>query len=274
MKRTSVVSLLALATLALLLGTGYDLKISQVLVDKSNLVGRFGEALGEFPGYLVGAFSCAILLLTRKRASRWSVVSSLVLGGLSLALTVVFAAWLPFFYSGLPLWGSAMVGLVIVLGLVGLLRLIPRERYPEWRALGWVGAGTLAFTLVTVTLLKATWSRVRFRDLDASASAFTPWYWPQGYTGNPEWTSFPSGHVATAAVIFVVPLFASAFGANKGQLRLLKAFCLLWVFMVMVSRVLLGAHYVTDVVVGALLGSGGLWLASQLFRHPLGSTHP
>jgi undecaprenyl-diphosphatase len=69
--------------------------------------------------------------------------------------------------------------------------------------------------------------------------------------------SFPSGHAARACMLAVV-----AIGLGPPWLGILLAF---WALLVGLSRVILGVHYLSDVLAGAFLGVaiglGIVWLA-------------
>ncbi|MFJ8803406.1 phosphatase PAP2 family protein [Streptomyces sp. NPDC102487] len=77
----------------------------------------------------------------------------------------------------------------------------------------------------------------------------------------PDSSSFPSGH--TAAAVAYTAAVAPAW-------PLAAAVCAVPAVLLAVERVQSGAHYPTDVAVGALLGLGGAWLARHtphLVRH-------
>ena len=79
-----------------------------------------------------------------------------------------------------------------------------------------------------------------------------------------KWASFPSGHATTAAAAatVLVLLMRPAHDARRGGRRCVSLVC--------ASRVVLGAHFVSDVVAGALFGSlGTLWLAGFLAQRGL-----
>jgi membrane-associated phospholipid phosphatase len=90
------------------------------------------------------------------------------------------------------------------------------------------------------------------------------WFWHDEVEDRPESSSFPSGHTA-AAVAFtaaVAPVWPAA-----------GAFCALPAGMVAVERVQSGAHYPSDVAVGALIGFAAAALvrcAPGLLRHGRG----
>jgi len=94
--------------------------------------------------------------------------------------------------------------------------------------------------------VKYFWGRVRFRELDAAFSQFTPWYLPQGITG---FDSFPSGHAAMGWMLLALLILL----ANKKQWVKYSVFILisLWGVTLALSRVVIGAHYASDVLFGS-----------------------
>lgn len=100
--------------------------------------------------------------------------------------------------------------------------------------------------LLFVQPLKIFWGRIRFRDLAENYSNFTPWYYPQGITGN---QSFPSGHAAMGFMLLALFIFFTDKSFYKRTL--LKGLIISWAFAVCVSRVVIGAHFTSDVLFGA-----------------------
>lgn len=66
--------------------------------------------------------------------------------------------------------------------------------------------------------------------------------------------SFPSGH--TSGAFTLATLVALHYSALAGALYL-------WAFTVGLSRVVLGVHFPSDILAGALLGTGIAWLTSE-----------
>lgn len=80
--------------------------------------------------------------------------------------------------------------------------------------------------------------------------------------------SFPSGHATTAIVFFtgwaIVVLFTSMPPPLKeGIAAILTA----WALAIDWSRLALGAHYLSDVIAGTILGAGWMCLAIALVHH-------
>lgn len=69
--------------------------------------------------------------------------------------------------------------------------------------------------------------------------------------------SLPSGHTAAA---FLMAVLLQHFYPEFG------VFPFMWAGLIGVSRILLGVHFFTDIVLGALLGVGSAWLAIDILK--------
>jgi undecaprenyl-diphosphatase len=107
----------------------------------------------------------------------------------------------------------------------------------------------------------------RVRPSAAGPFVYQPFSW------RPEYASFPSGHATTAFAALV------AFGLVFPRLR-----PVLWLYALLVaaSRVIVSAHYASDVIAGAAFGAFGAllvrdWFAARrlgFFVGPDGAVHP
>ncbi len=80
--------------------------------------------------------------------------------------------------------------------------------------------------------------------------------------------SFPSGHTLNAMVITGIIAYLLVLSEHRKRTRaLIVAAALLFTFLMAATRVYLGHHWVTDVVVAATLGLG--WLAVVITTHRL-----
>lgn len=154
------------------------------------------------------------------------------------------------------------------------------SRYGDWPFLMALGGAGL---LVAWRLRNRDWQRILVTAMVASTLAgilanasrlttgrtrpnagkeVTPgWYGPfhEGriLVGNPKFNAFPSGHTATAVGFAAVLLFARW---PVGILAMLAAFGIAW------SRMLLGAHHLSDVVVATLLALAVAWFCWGVAR--------
>jgi undecaprenyl-diphosphatase len=105
-----------------------------------------------------------------------------------------------------------------------------------------------------------------------------PWIalgYPPPY-GAPHDPSFPSGHASGSFCVaaFLVVVLPAVWHARPGRARLLAAAAVVIAFLIALSRVYLGAHFPSDVIAGALVGSafgaaaGGLYVASRAEPRP------
>jgi len=102
--------------------------------------------------------------------------------------------------------------------------------------------------LVIIQPLKIFWGRIRFRDLAENYSNFTAWYIPNGITGN---QSFPSGHAAMGFILMA--LFIFIMDKSFFKRIFFKAIIISYAIAVCISRIIVGAHYTSDVLFGAMI---------------------
>lgn len=112
--------------------------------------------------------------------------------------------------------------------------------------------------LIFINIFKMLWGRVRPREL-ISLEEFTPWYLPQGINGN---RSFPSGHTANATILYIITMFAPI-ASKKLTKILLYVIPAVWILTMAISRVLVGAHYASDVLFGAAISIGIFYIVKR-----------
>lgn len=145
--------------------------------------------------------------------------------------------------------GETPALIVASLAAASLFTLLPKCRLPEEikrRILRFAlyAAATLMLSAAAVFALKHFWGRIRYADLK-TPDDFTPWYVP-GTKG--AGSSFPSGHAAMASLALLGYDFLKYFGLRGRAAALILGSA--FVAAVSVSRVILGAHYVSDVLAG------------------------
>ncbi|HEU4580189.1 MAG TPA: phosphatase PAP2 family protein [Polyangiaceae bacterium] len=239
--------------------TSHDLAISRALVRPDCAWAAFGQRFGELPG--VTAFALAAFALYAEPAAplpRSRPLRELPWLLCSIALGVALAL-IAYRLSGERLrplgWGCTLMACAATTriwrrSLAEGRTLSPRAR----RACSWTVRLTISVWLI-VSLMKLAWGRVRFRDLSPLASEYTPWYSPQGWTGH---VSFPSGHAAVGWLLLPALLLWPP--GSRGY-RWMFAASLAWGTFVAASRVVIGAHYASDVLFSSALAFALMALA-------------
>lgn len=254
-KREMIVTYALLAA-ALLAFTFLDRPLSMAVFNLENLYGRIFEAVGEAPGTLIAAFCTAALLVTRDTTSAWKNILSLVGFGLLTVLSSFMSAML---VANYVTDGHISMPLVLVAGLLisALLFLLAsrldKAQRVQIRRAAIVGLLLMFAAMIVVNVIKVGWGRPRFRSMTDPMTEFTPWYAIQGKAAGEEFKSFPSGHTANASIILWISLLPSFVKKLKGKENLLMAIAWVWIILVAFSRIIMGAHFATDVIMGATI---------------------
>ncbi len=260
----SVGALIWLATVVL--ASVYDLDISLKIADEASLFGRALEVAGEPPAILFTSFNLALMAAYFGKCShlrgRIALAALTVIGcvGTSVFTTVKIVKYLAE-YSGtepsaLATLYAVCAALIIAFVFIMLALFMKEDTLKKYFrvAYGCVLAAILTFAIIWA--LKLVWGRVRPRQLELGGGyfAYTPWYLPQGFTG---YFSFPSGHTANATVI-LSSLYYLRFLPHR--FKWLKPICIallaVWIVLVALSRVVVGAHFLSDVLFGAAITLG------------------
>jgi len=237
----------ALCVALLIVAAFRDYQLDAALNAPENAFGQFLAHYGELPVYLVIPFAFAVLFRAAEGKGK-----KILFGALYFLAGILFGIqFTERWYSGdLKSVFAVLTGLVIaLLGLLLVLRISP-ETIKRLKPFALFILMSAACTAIATESMKQIWGRVRYRDLAGTAD-FTAWYLPQGRTGN---KSFPSGHTSAAASIFALIALPDVFSKLK---KLEFPFFLLaaaFTFAVGVSRMIVGAHYLSDIAMGAMLG--------------------
>lgn len=226
----------------------YDLGISQYAFNQSADWTKVIEDYGELPGIITLLTAIFIFHKNKKHSSNArTILYSFIL---------LYSAFILFTYMGSillkPIGGSTthslifgIVFTIISVLLIKTLRVSFSEKVFNFSKVTLL-MGVFGYVLF-VQPLKIIWGRIRFRDLDSIYANFTPWYIPNGINGH---ESFPSGH---SSMGFILISFFILF-RNKNYLTRfgVYSFVLIWALTVAVSRVVIGAHFLSDVIVGSM----------------------
>lgn len=261
----------------LLCGTFFDLQISQTIYNPDNLFGKFFYGFGQVPAMLTVSFGFMLLSGVRNKSRKLlSAVIILLLGAVSL-----YYAVLPFLIAGFYLeWGTVgRVAMMIFAVLVFAGMELGAKKIVVMNERGilirtsltlifmFYGAGRIC------GILKNIWGRPRFYSMLDDFSSFSPWYRIAGTPLDDTFKSFPSGHAADACMILSIVLLAGLVPKLHQKAKLLNAAALIWIACVMLARIIAGAHFLSDVSVGAALTCTVFFVLTKLLlRNTAGQT--
>lgn len=231
-----------------------DLRISMNVVNTQSPWANFLERYGEIPGLvtvLFGIFIYSHNYKSKFKVWRLMIRAMLIISGTGVLLYLSFVALRNIngseqvFYNNLYLVTSLCLFIAILfIHPFNFWANNTKERTFNIARL--IVLTALAGYLFCIQLLKFIWGRVRFRDLNGALSDFSPWYLPQGFTEN---VSFPSGHAAMGWMLLPLILFVA--DKNQTMNYIILTVMIIWGFAVSMSRVVIGAHYASDVLFGS-----------------------
>jgi len=246
-------SVVAFMLVVLAFGT-IDYDVSMNLVNKDSSFGEFFNRHGEFPVGLVMLIGVAILFGTRKKEKVLDNILGYIFAIPFMFLFSFFIGIMPFNYAyehtegGIP---SGMFILAIVISVIIFItslivvKKMGRDRLMKYRKIALLFVLLGISSLVVVNLIKILWARPRMRSI-SSIEEFKYWYEINGLSNNNELKSFPSGHTANSflmvALAYLIP--------TKVWRNRFMIFGIAWGSCVALSRVILGAHFLSDVIVG------------------------
>jgi len=230
-----------------------DLWISINLYNPNAGWAIFLEKFGEIPGLLIVLTGVHIYIITLRKSSNIKTILFTALFLTTGSLITIYILWAlsyaitnnsELFIINQNYFFLSAIALNILLSLVF------RKKYNfSKKAILFSRISFKMFFygyILFVLPLKIFLGRIRFRDLAENYSNFTAWYIPQGVTGN---DSFPGGHSAMG--FMMIALFVFFTDKPFYKRIILKGLIISWALTVCVSRIVIGAHYASDVLFGA-----------------------
>ncbi len=259
---------IATALVLMVVATMSDYDINASINNTSSGFGNFLADYGEMPLFLFLPFATAVLFSALEKGAKAYLVKKI------LAAVFHFVA-LVYFFSRFIMGEieneTMQYVLGIVFGLVGgalclfLFSKISPETLKKLKPFAIYAILGILCVALSTELMKNIWGRMRFRDLLKTADPagnFTAWYLPQFFTGD---KSFPSGHTSAASSTLLLMALPDVFKKLKKYEILFFLFAFAFTFMVGYSRMIVGAHFLSDITIGASLGMLFYGLLRQVY---------
>ncbi|TFG05039.1 MAG: phosphatase PAP2 family protein [Promethearchaeota archaeon] len=216
----------------------YDLDISKAIVDRTNPFGIFGADYGEGPGYGIIGIAVAILIGSTSADLKKQKIGAFILSAIAIVVLIV---GIILNEEDLLNYGGFIGTMILGFTLVTLDK--------DWRSYRTLALIVVLLAIINpvlfVSVTKPLCGRIRYRELlNIGFEYYTPWYLPPG--PSLDHFSFPSGHTAMGWMF--LPLLI-AFRNTKLPVKALGSIVVIgWGAFVGFSRILVGAHFASDVL--------------------------
>lgn len=264
-KRGICVAAVILAVM-MLVGSFFDYQISCALYNESNPFGITFAAYGEIPATLGFSAAGMMLLLAHNKEKKLIGVLQCIAGALLVAMGTLSICFMPTIYLSWPKPVVAVVGIILdAVVIFFVVRLSKKADRGEMIRVASMLFFVIFAEMMIINIIKVPWGRARMRLVANDARAyFMPW-WQAGDTlkstlvaagvAAEEFKSFPSGHTGNATVmIILLGLLPRLSSKLEGKEHVLAWCGFAWACIVAFSRIIMGAHYLTDTTVGFTVG--------------------
>lgn len=260
-KTRDAVIVACILALLMVAGSIWDYPISLALYDQSNWFGNLFAAYGELPAMLALTMAGTILVAARNKEKKGLAAFQLIAGALVALLGIAGTSVMPMGY--LPLGPAVIIPVGLVISILVVVLTLGLCKKADRATLIKVAAAFFIIVfaeMILVNIVKVPWERARMRLVAVDDRAeFIPWWVvggdlketlvAAGVEGD-QFKSFPSGHTANGACMMLLALLTTVSEKLKNKQTLLFFIGAAWGLLVAFSRIIMGAHYLTDTVVG------------------------
>ena len=239
--------------LMILLATFFDQTIAQMIYDPSAVWADFFYIYGELPSMILTSLAFALLSTIYKRYRFINLSLSLIVG--------TWAGVQVAHHAGHSLWILAVLALMITLITHALLRKLRLKWIDTYKHHLIIIAWTGLLAWLSPQIIKMIWARPR-PYVVFSGEEFQAWYLGFNLTFDNAYKSFPSGHSAVAASLIALCTLKSEMKTK--YFRVMTIIVSFYIGLMMLSRMIRGDHYLSDVVFGVML-AGVIYSLCRLF---------
>ncbi len=260
----------------------FDLQINMALSNPESLLGQFMEYLGDSPAYLVPATAFIILYQATTKENKFYKGAKIIYGVMSFVGIAFFTNYFmgKFFFEELMYKYVYLIlfSVITTLLAIKITDRIDKDIMKKLALFALILIVALAVSQIIVTIAKGMWGRLRFRNMNDLYEGFTPWYKVNfGSSGrealvvshphHPDddaFKSFPSGHTASAALTMCAIALPDIFDKLKKHKIWFYIVPAVFTVLVAFSRLIVEAHFLSDVLVGGATTVGSVFFARWL----------
>lgn len=286
MSKKSIIALSSCAAafiVVLAVATFFDLQINIALANSESVFGQFFALFGEATAWAVAPVAAVILFQAVTNDNKYRHYLR------ALWLIVLIAGWyflVDYFFDeiAINIKCEILYVLTFTLGFSALSIFatykIDKQIMKKLVIFASFMLVALALSQIMTTFMKKIWSRQRFRNMpENDYSGFSNWYKPNwfkkgnggafvsdyaGAEDSDAFKSFPSGHTSAAAMSFLVIMLPELFDKLKKYKVWFYVIPAIYTVAVALSRIVLRAHFLSDVLFGGTIGIASVFIAKLI----------
>lgn len=249
----------------MIIASFFDLKIDTILNNPTEPISLWFYATGEMPARLVLPLAGVVIFYLSEKTIAKLFGGVVCMGG-SAYLGTHISNYMFKDENNLAFGVAFGLGIGVITMLAGKYIKIPNVLKKPLLIFAYAGIAVMAIEVGIVEVVKIFWGRPRFRAMKeiGDFSVFQQWYQFNGEKYKPlfegafehpsnEVKSCPSGHTASAAVSFLAMLMPFCFDKFKNKTALCFSIGFIYTAIVAFTRMVLGAHFLSDVTIGAII---------------------
>ena len=237
-------------------------QIHLALYNPESIFGIFLASYGQLPAMLCFSIGGLLLIKTADKQNKMTRILKCVFGSLLQVMTVLGITMDPMLYiKNMPLALILVIALAITAGWgVLILKVTKNADIKQLKKMAMLLIGIMFVEMLLINIIKIPWGRPRMRMIaNHPEASFQPW-WVIGTdmkekliaigVAAEEFKSFPSGHAGNAACALLLGFMPLICHHCQGKEKVLFCIGLTFTLLVAISRIIMGAHFLSDVTVG------------------------
>lgn len=244
------------------IGSMFDYSISQTLYRPDSIFGMILASYGQLPAMLCFSISGTLIMKLNQSKKKSIQIVCYGIGGLLNIFAILGVVLDPMLYiPNMSLWLSVIIACILILiADVAIWKLSEGADAKDMKTFICILLGVFLIEIIFINIVKIPWARPRMRMISSQPEAlFQPW-WVIGNqmkdqlmvlgVAAEEFKSFPSGHSGNAACAIMLGLIPMISARLKGKETILFWIGFGFAITVACSRIIMGAHFLSDVTIG------------------------